>query len=61
MSSRNREADLEVSTAVGMGMEQKPDSGKDSDGDDLWNGLETVGCRKKRTKSELAIKNFSHI
>ena len=61
MSSRHEEADLEESTAVGMGMEQKTDSGKDSDGDDLWNGLETVGCRKRRTKSELAINTFSHI
>ena len=55
-SSAHEEADLEVGIAVGMGMkmEQKTELDRDSDGDDLWNGMETIGARKKRAKSELA-------
>lgn len=51
-SHGHKGADLEVDTAVGMGMEQKTDAGEESDGDDVWNGMETVGGRRKRIKGK---------
>ena len=41
---------------MGTGHEEEPD--EDSDEDDLWNGMETVGGRRKRIKRELAHENI---
>lgn len=50
-------ANIDVTAAVGMGMGHKHKAeadgpGEESDGDEIWNGMETVGGQRKRTKSE---------
>ena len=51
-SSRCDRANVDATLAVGMGNKFKEETEEDSDGDDIWNGMETVGGRRKRTKSE---------
>ena len=54
-SSRCNTASVDVTSGVGMGMGHEHESAldEDSDEDDIWNGMETVGDQRKRTKREL--------
>lgn len=54
-SSRCDGATVDTTSAVGMGMghKHKEEPDEDSDEDEIWNEMETVGGRRKRTKCEL--------
>ena len=51
-SSQCDSASVNATSAVGMGMGHKHKE-EHSDEDEIWNGMETVGGRRKRTKREL--------
>lgn len=44
-------AGLDIEPAVGMGMGHKVDLDEESDDDEIWNEMETVGEQRKRIKS----------
>lgn len=50
-SSRCDTASVDATSGVGMGMVHEHESALDED--DIWNGMETVGDQRKRTKREL--------
>ena len=53
-SSECDRGSLDTTAAIGTGLGHKKEPDEDSDEDEIWNGMETVGGQRKRPKSELA-------